>query len=83
MGGGRRLHRDPREAIMMAAHAEDLQVYICKKNTWTNAVFRSVDLIGFQGYMTKLDNVQQTNVIKLVHNWIHDGQQKDLFANQH
>jgi len=67
---------------MMAAHADDLQTYICNKNIWTNAVFKSVDWIDFQGYMSKLDNVRQTNVIKLVHNWINDGQQYDLFSNQ-
>lgn len=67
----------------MAAHAEDLQAYICKKNTWINTVFKSVDWMGFQGYTTKLDNVWQTNVIKLVHNWNNGGQQQDFFANQH
>ena len=83
MGGGRRLHGGPKEAIMMAAYDEELESYICKKYTWINAVFRSVDWMGFQGYITTLDNVRQTNVIKLVHNWIHDGQKQDLFANQH
>lgn len=42
----------------------------------------SVDWNGFQGYMAELDNVRQNNVIKLVHNWINNGQQQDLFSNQ-
>lgn len=41
-----------------------------------------MDWEGFKGYIGKLDKLQQTNVIKLVHKWIHDGQQHDLFAKQ-
>lgn len=32
--------------------------------------------------MGKIDKVRQTNVMKLVHNWIHDGLQNDLFIKQ-
>ena len=67
---------------MMAAHSDILQSYICDKNKWSNTVFQSVDWMGFNGFLSKLDNVRQTNVIKLVHNWINDGHQQDLFSNQ-
>ena len=67
---------------MLAAHAGDIKDYICKKNAWSSKTFESVDWKGFKGYMGKLDKVRQTNVIKLVHNWVNDGHQQDLFAKQ-
>ena len=45
---GRRIHGGPRETIMMAAHGDILQTYICNKNKWTQPVFQSVDWMGFK-----------------------------------
>ena len=33
-------------------------------------------------FMKTLTDTKQTNVIKMTHNWIHDGYQKDLFATE-
>ena len=81
-GWCRRIRGWPREAIMMAAHGDILQSYICNKNKWTIPVFLSVDWMGFNGFLSKLDNVRQTNVIKLVRNRINDAQQQELFSTQ-
>ena len=64
----------------MASHSSDLRRYICTKNQWISQVFESMDWQDFHLYMESLDKVRQTNVIKLEHNWIHDGHQKDIFS---
>lgn len=67
MGEESRLHGGPRNTIMIAAYAGELQEYICTKNMWSFIVFYSVHWNGFRAYMNKIDKVQQTHVIKLVH----------------
>lgn len=37
---------------------------------------------GIQELHRKIDNTRQTNERKMVHNWIHDEQQQDLFAKE-
>ena len=79
---GERIHGSPREAILEASHNMNLQQYICDKSGWSIATFSSVDWHGLGAYMKSIPNTKQTNVIKMVHNWIHDGYQKDLFATE-
>ena len=77
---GERQHGSPRQAILMAMHDNNLRDYICKKAGWTSVVFDSVDWGGLERYLDSITAVQRTNAIKMTHNWIHDGYQKDLFA---
>ena len=77
---GERLHGSPRTAINTATHDKNLQDYICEKERWTPRIFTSVDWRGLEAYLGSLPATAQTNVIKLTHNWVHDGYQKDLFA---
>ena len=77
---GERIHGSPREAILEASHDLDLQHYICNKTGWSPETFTSVDWPGLGDYMKTIPSTKQTNVIKMVHDWIHDGYQKYLFA---
>ena len=64
---------------MDATHDLDLQQYICEKPSQTPETF---DWVGFQTYMKSIPSERQTNVIKMAHNWICDGYQKDLSAKE-
>ena len=77
---GKRLHGSPREAITFASHGQQLQDYICEKAKWSTQIFQTVDWEGFYSYLKSLDAIRKTNVIKLSHNWVNDGHQKDLFS---
>ena len=66
----------------MAAHDNNLQTYICDKAGWSSQVFHYVDWEGLDSYLSSLPAATQTNAIKMVHNWIHDGHQKDLFSTE-
>ena len=76
---GKRLHGSPREVISLASHGPQLQDYICDKAKWSPHIFQTVDWKGFYQYLKSLDNIRQTNIIKLAHNWVNDEHQKDLF----
>ena len=79
---GEKQHGSPRNAIMMASHANNLQEYIRDKAGWSLQVFHSIDWQGLDNYLGSISAVSQTNAIKMIHNWIHDGYQKDLFAKE-
>ena len=60
----------------------DLKQYICTKSSWTSAIFDTVDWEGFNTFMHSINNTRKTNVIKMTHDWIHDGHQKTLFSKE-
>ena len=78
---GGQFHGSPRDAIMEATHDLELKQYICTKSSWTSEIFDSLDWEGFRSYMQSITSVRQTNVIKMTHEWIHDGHQKDVDAS--
>ena len=78
---GKKLHWSPREATNVARHGQQLQDYICDKLKCSPNIFQTVDWEGFYRYIKTLD-VRQTNIIKMAHNWIHYGHQKDLFLRR-
>ena len=78
---GKKLHWSPREATNVARHGQQLQDYICDKLKCSPNIFQTVDWEGFYRYIKTLD-VRQTNIIKMAHNWIHYGHQKDLFSQE-
>ena len=75
-------HESPREAIMEATRDLDLKDYICKKANWSSEIFDSVDWGSLKHYMQTLPGTRLTNVIKMTHDWIHDGRQKTLFSTE-
>ena len=77
-----RLHGSPREVIMEATHDLDLKQYICTKSSWTSEILDTVDWEGFNTFMNSINSIRQTNVIKMTHDWIHDGHQKTLFSKE-
>ena len=75
-----RLHGTPKAAILMASHGAAVQEYIYEKSKWSSSTFNSVDWVNFDRYVNTLDRVQHTNVVKLAHNWVNDGHQRDSFS---
>ena len=53
---------------------------MCMKTHLKSETFEIVHWEGFDNYMWSLAKVQQTNVVKLVHDWVNDGQLKELFS---
>ena len=79
---GERSHGSPRETIIEATHDLDLNDYIYNKANWSSEIFATVDWGGFKLYMNTLPGTRQTNVIKITHDWIHDGHQNTLFSTK-
>ena len=79
---GEKYHGSPREAIIEAIHDFDLREYICTKTNSSSDIFDTVDWGGLQLYMQTLPDIRLTHVIKMTHDWIHDGQQKALFSTE-
>ena len=67
--------------ITVVSRDLDLQEYTQKETSSLAAQFHMVDWDNFGMAMKYLPSVYQTNVIKLVHDWVYDGHQQDLFPN--
>ena len=52
-----------------------LQEYLQDKNKWDTQTFNSIDWKAMGAFMKSLTGEQETNVIKLVHNWQNDRHQ--------
>ena len=57
-----------------------LQEYLQDKNKWDTQTFNSINWKAMGAFMKSLTGEQETNVIKLVHNWQNDGHQNHLHS---
>ena len=57
--------------------------YLMEKNPWWNdAIFHTIDWESVGLCMKKMTPQRVTNVVKMVHGWQHDGNQKYLFDDE-
>ena len=52
--------------------------YLLQKNGWDCQTFDLIDWDAMEAYQKSISGVQETNVIKLAHNWQRDGHQIEL-----
>ena len=62
---------------------ERLITYLTETNPgWDEAIFQTINWVNIGLCMTKMTPQRVTNVVKMVHGWQHDGNQKYLFDGE-
>ena len=76
-----RVYRGPHNSIIEVSHAKHLKEHIREKMKLDESMFNTMNWSGMESYMETTIIVRQTNVVKMLHDWVNEGQQQDLFLN--
>ena len=67
------------QLVLMKTTGIEFKEYLCEKHKWNDQTFHLINWEGIGNTLNTLNHTQSLNLVQLIHNWQHDGQQKQLF----
>ena len=67
------------QLVLMKTKGIELKEYLCEIHKWNEHTFQLINWEGIGNTLNTSNHVQSLNLVQLIHNWQHDGQQKQLF----